>query len=98
MSRTLVIRPEAEDDLAEAKRWYDRRQDGLGTELVERVEDALDTIRKIPLAAAAAFEDTRRVLVRKFPYAVFYRVTDEELFVLAIYHTSRDPRGWQSRT
>ena len=84
MSRTLVIRPEAEDDLADAKRWYDRREDGLGTELVERVEAALDTIRTIPLAPAVVFEDIRRVLVRKFPYAVFY-------------HASRDPRGWQSR-
>lgn len=28
--------------------------------------------------------------LRRFPYAVYYRV-------LAVYHTARDPSGWQSR-
>lgn len=35
--------------------------------------------------------------VKKFPYMVFYRVDDDQITVLAVYHTSRDPAGWQSR-
>ena len=30
MSHPLIIRPAAEDDLAEARDWYDAQQDGLG--------------------------------------------------------------------
>lgn len=97
MNRAFIISPEAEDDLAEAKKWYDDRRDGLGTEMIEKVEEALDTIRRIPLVPRVVHRDLRRVLVRRFPYAVFYRVTDDQITIVAVYHTSRDPRGWQSR-
>lgn len=97
MSREFIVSPEAEDDLAEAKRWYDNRQYGLGTELVECVDEAFATITRLPLVPAPVFEGLRRVLVRRFPYAVYYRVSDDRIDVVAVYHTSRDPRGWQER-
>jgi plasmid stabilization system protein ParE len=97
VSRTLIISPEAEQDLADAKRWYDDRRYGLGAERVECVEEAIDTVRRLPLVPAVVFEGLRRVLVRRFPYAVFYRVADDRITVVAVYHTSRDPRGWQER-
>jgi plasmid stabilization system protein ParE len=97
MSRPLIIRPAAEDDLAEARAWYDNQREGLGDELLECVEEALDRIRRMPEAPAVLFEGVRRVLVRRFPYGVFYLVGDDEISVLAVYHSRRDPRGWQSR-
>jgi toxin ParE1/3/4 len=97
MNRPLIIRPAAEDDLAEAKAWYDAQRDGLGDELLVCVEEALDRIRRMPEAPAVIFEGARRVLVRRFPYAVIYRVDDDQISVLAIYHTRRDPRDWQLR-
>jgi hypothetical protein len=36
--------------------------------------------------------------VRRFPYGVFYRVDSDQIAVLAVYHSKRDPRGWQVRT
>ncbi len=32
MSLPLIITPEAEEDLAEAKAWYERKRKGLGAE------------------------------------------------------------------
>jgi plasmid stabilization system protein ParE len=40
----------------------------------------------------------RRGLVRRFPYGVFYVVTDDAIVILAVFHASRDPAGWRSRT
>ena len=39
VSHPLVIRPEAEDDLADARDWYDAQRDGLGLEFLAAVED-----------------------------------------------------------
>jgi hypothetical protein len=39
----------------------------------------------------------RLALVRRFPYAVVYRIDDDQITVVAVYHMHRDPRGWQSR-
>lgn len=97
MSRTLILTPDAEADLVAAMKWYDDQRDGLGDEVLVCVGEAIATIRRIPLVPRVVFQNLRRVLVRRFPYAVFYRVSAEQLTVVAVYHTSRDPRGWQDR-
>ncbi len=37
MNWRIVIRPEVEQDVAEAADWYEARQPGLGAEFVEEV-------------------------------------------------------------
>lgn len=97
MSRAFIIRPQAEDDLAQAKKWYDKKRVGLGDDFLEHVEKAFETIQRIPLASRPVYQDVSLMRVPKYPYMVFDRVDDSQITVLAIYHTSRDPAGWQSR-
>jgi plasmid stabilization system protein ParE len=97
MSLPLIITPEAEADLAEAKTWYERKREGLGEEFVLCVEAGLEHIRRAPEAATEVQPGVRRVVVRRFPYAIFYRVDPDQIAVLAVYHSKRDPRGWQER-
>jgi plasmid stabilization system protein ParE len=97
MSPPLIITPEAEEDLAEAKAWYERKRDGLGEQFLLCVEAALDHIQRVPEAATEVYPGIRRVVVRRFPYGVFYRVDPDQIAVLAVYHSKRNPRGWQTR-
>jgi plasmid stabilization system protein ParE len=97
MSLPLIITPEAEEDLSEARAWYERKREGLGEEFVLSVEAALDHIRRVPEAATEVYPGIRRVVVRKFPYGVFYRVDPDQIAVIAVYHSKRDPRGWRAR-
>ena len=97
MSLKLIINPEAEADLAEAKQWYDNRRLGLGDQFLTCVEAVFNRICRHPLLHATVYRDLRMTLVRRFPYAVVYRVDDDQITVVAVYHTRRDPRGWQLR-
>ena len=97
MSLPLIITADAEEDLAEAKAWYERKRKGLAEEFLLCVEAALDQIRRVPAAATEVYPGVRRVVVRRFPYGVFYRADPDQIAVLAVYHSKRDPRGWQSR-
>jgi toxin ParE1/3/4 len=97
MSLPLIINPLAENDLAEARAWYEAKQDGLGDEFLLCIEEALELIERMPRVPAKVFQDVRRALVRRFPYGIFYRVDEEQITVIAIYHARRDPRGWQGR-
>lgn len=97
MNLPLIITPEAEDDLAEAKAWYDRKRKGLGDEFVLCIEEALDRIRLLPGGAVEVLPSVRRAFVRRFPYAVFYRIDSDQIAVIAVYHSKRDPRGWKNR-
>jgi plasmid stabilization system protein ParE len=93
--RRLVIRPEAEADVAEAARWYEDRWQGLGTEFVEEVDRTLAAIAEDAFRYARIRASARRALTRRFPYAIFFVVQNDEATVLAVLHTSRRPGTWQ---
>lgn len=97
MSLPLIIMPEAEVDLTEARHWYEGKREGLGEEFVLCVEAGPEHIRRAPEAATEVLPGVRRVMVRRFPYGIFYRVDTDQIAVLAVYHTRRDPRGWHER-
>lgn len=97
MSRELILRPEAEADALEAYRWYNEQVPGLGEEFLAEIDRALETIRANPEATRKLHREFRRVLARRFPYAVFYAVQSDRIVVFAILHTARDPRLWRKR-
>jgi len=53
-------------------------------------------IRTRPEIGAAAGR-TRSWLLTRFPYRLIYRVRDEDVYIVAIAHTSRRPGYWQNR-
>jgi len=98
MISQLILRPEAEADLAEAYVWYEQRRAGLGQDLLLSVEAALTAIYDHPFLYPVMHRNIRRVLIRRFPFGVYYLVEGETVIVLSIFHASRDPRGWQTRS
>lgn len=93
----LIVRPEAETDIADAYHWYEHQRGGLGDEFLLRVEAALESIRFNPDLIPPLFKEIRRKLLRRFPYGVFYISTAAHISVLAVIHCKRHPRHWQDR-
>lgn len=44
VTRSLRVRPEAEEELLAAAEWYETRKPGLGAELVAAVDEAVEQI------------------------------------------------------
>ena len=40
---------------------------------------------------------TRMSVVRRFPYVILYRASDEGISVIAVFHAKRDPKIWRDR-
>ena len=59
MSLPLILRPEAEQDIAEARDWYEQHRDGLGSEFLDEVEACFARIRQFPEAYAAGYRGVR---------------------------------------
>src|SRR6266852_9695000 len=97
MSRSLVIREEAEADLAGAKHWYEEKRAGLGDQFILCVDAAIERICRMPEVHAVLHKGVRRGLVRRFPYGIFYRIEDDYISILAVMHNRRDPGHWQAR-
>lgn len=93
----MIILPEAEADLENARDWYERQRGGLGAAFLLGIEEVLERIRRTPEINVAVYQDVRRALTRRFPYAVYYRIEGDEVVVLGVFHAGRAPRQWQSR-
>jgi toxin ParE1/3/4 len=97
MSVELILAPEAEHDLADAYSWYEAQRIGLGEDFLSCVDACIEAICRSPAMNAIIFENYRRALVRRFPYAVFYEHRDGKITVYGIFHTSREPSKWRRR-
>jgi plasmid stabilization system protein ParE len=97
MSLRLVVRPEAEQDLREARDWYDRQRPGLGGEFLTSVEEMFDRLCDSPQLYAVGYKGVRPARLTRFPYIVYYRTTDGVVEVLAVLHGNRHPRMWRTR-
>ena len=94
----VVLRHQATEDLLAACDYLEAQRPGLGTRLVREVRRVLERITTHPELHGRVYEDVRRAAVKRFPYSVFYRPTPDRIEVLAVFHDSRDPDGWQGRT
>lgn len=95
-SKPYSIHVEATLDLRLAARWYEQRQRGLGLDLVLAVDDAIGKIVEAP-ERWPVFAGARRYVLKRFPFAVIYRLADERIQVVAIAHHSRRPVYWGRR-
>ena len=98
MTAIVRLREEADVDLAAAAGWYEQQRAGLGHEFLDEAVVALRLISRQPLLYPLVHRNTRRALMARFPFGIYYRIADEEIVVLAVMHGSRHPRRWQTRT
>src|SRR2546430_1014556 len=73
----VILRPAAAADIEEAFLWYEDRESGLGHEFLEAVQSVLTNVGAQPRAYPVIHRNTRRALLRRFPYGLFNRTYDE---------------------
>ncbi|MEK6772270.1 MAG: type II toxin-antitoxin system RelE/ParE family toxin [Pseudomonadota bacterium] len=97
MTLEVRLRPEAEQDLSGAAAWYEMQRQGLGHDFLDEVLEMLSSIAESPLMYPTVHRDTRRALIRRFPFAVYFRVEIGVVVVVAVMHGSRHPHRWKHR-
>ena len=97
MKYALVFRPEVRDDLSNAYDWYEGQKFGLGEDFIGCIHELLSRVCMMPESYAIVYQDVRRAVIKRFPYAVYYRVISSRVVVTAIFHGRRDPKLWRSR-
>ena len=93
----LVLRREAEADILEAFRWYESKRLGLGHAFVEVVDDAFERLAEAPSSVPVAYRDLRRLVLRRFPYVVYFRMVEDTIQVFGVMHGRRDLRVLRRR-
>ena len=97
MTSELILAPEAEADIAEARDWYDARRSGLGAEFLAEMHLAFAKIEKNPLQYQISWQHFRSVVLARFPYNVIYSASSGVIRIVACVHGKRDPNVWRER-
>jgi len=93
MSFTLVFKPRAQSEIAEAFAWYEGQGRGLGRQFLDELERVEQLICFNPRLYPMVEAEVRRAGLRRFPYSVFYVVDDAQVQVLACFHQHREPQA-----
>jgi plasmid stabilization system protein ParE len=88
----LITNPEAEEDLAEIRAWYQLRETGLGDRFIFAVDRIFARIADGPSRYPPYSEEVHRALVQGFPYSVYYTADDAVVTILAVIRQTRDPK------
>lgn len=72
MTLEVRLRPEAEQDLADAAAWYEEQRKGLGHEFLNEVLTMLSSIAETPVMYPNVYRSTRRAVIHRFPFGVYF--------------------------
>jgi plasmid stabilization system protein ParE len=98
MNYVPVFRPIVQQEMDEAYDWYEIQRPELGDEFLECVSQQVHLICQAPEAYRIIYRDVRRALVKRFPYAIYYRIISSRIIIIAVIHTRRNPKKIKSRT
>jgi plasmid stabilization system protein ParE len=87
----LKVLREAQLDLDEAYTWYEYQYSGLGQRFLSELDITVNRIIAFPEACKIVIKNTRRCLLKSFPFAIFYVFEKEEIIITAIAHLHRNP-------
>ena len=88
--RVVSIRAAARADLQHAYDWYEERCAGLGDEFLAAIAEALLRLEANPEGFPVYYRGFRRVLTRRFPYKLFFRIEGDAIIVFRILHGAQD--------
>jgi hypothetical protein len=96
MSITEVrVLAEAADELEAAAAFYDSREPGLGDEFWDVLLADIESLEDYA-GIHAKHCGYHRMLAKRFPYAVYYRIHSDIAYVIAVLPLRRDPK-WIAR-
>ena len=87
----------AEAELLEGISYYGAIRPELGTRFEQAVAEAVRSAVAHPERGAPRSKNTRRWLVRSFPFGVIYKVGESEVLIVAVAHQRKRPEYWAGR-
>lgn len=95
--RELSFTAFAQSQYREAHRWYEAVQAGLGEQFANQVDEAIQRLVRNPAQFKIAAKQYRRILLKRFPYEMFFELDDDHIVIYSVFHTSQNPKRWEAQ-
>ena len=84
------------EDLRNGWFFYERQSPGLGDRFLDAIEAEVQTLA-LYAGIHLKVEGFYRMLIRRFPFALYYLIDDDTIAIYAILDCRRDPNGLHKR-
>ena len=93
----VIILNEAKIELFKAIGFYEDKYQGLGIDFKKEIETSIEIIRRFPECCTLRKDETRRYLIKRFPYLIIYMYYKNHIWIIAFAHCKRRPEYWAKR-
>ena len=93
----VSFHPAARRELRKYQKWYLDRSETAAAGYEREIDHAIMRISEAPERYAVTVRGRRRFVLLKYPFDVIYRVSPDEVEIMAIAHHSRRPNYWLYR-
>jgi plasmid stabilization system protein ParE len=93
----LKILESAKEDLKEGFYFYESQEKGVGSYFLQSLFSDIESLRLFAGIHGIHFGNYHRLLSKRFPFAVYYRVKENEVRIYAILDCRRDPAWIRNR-
>ena len=93
----IKILKSAQADLLDGYRFYERQKRGLGNYFLDSLNSDIESLKVYAGIHSILFGKYYRLLSKRFPFAVYYRVEENEVRVYAVLDCRRNPAWVRKR-
>ena len=93
----VEFHPAARAESEDAQTWYEERSLIAAASFLRELSDAIRRAVDSPDRCPKSVAGTRRIMLDRFPFNVFYRIQSDILLVVAVAHQKRRPGYWKTR-
>lgn len=92
MQYRLILKKKVLSDILEEFLWYEEQSTGLGKSFEKEFYTTLNLVVDNPHIGPIAYLDFRRVILRKFPFAIYYQIENSKITVFGCLDLRQDPK------
>src|SRR6185503_4075764 len=97
MKYRSVLSPGAKADIRSAVRWYQRIDPNLAFRFTLETLATRRRVARFPFQFPIFRDKTRRALLNRFPYSMYFELNEDKASVIAVVHQRRSEAIWMDR-
>lgn len=94
----IYFTSDALNDIEEAVIWYEEQRPGLSYDFELCMEAGINEILRTPTAFQIRHKNVQVHYIKRFPFGIHYLYQEDSIVVMGVFHTSRSPKNWKTRT
>lgn len=94
---SIIFHKKAATELLESIDWYSKRSVIVSEKFIVDISKGVDSIQLNPLINPIVYGVKRRFNLNNFPFSIIYSIHNKTIYILSIFHHSRNPKIWKLR-